>query len=594
MLLTLTILLAAAVLLVPLSRRLGLGSVLGYLVGGALIGPSGLSLVTNLDEIAKVSELGVVMLLFLIGLEVRPRRLWVMRRAVFGLGSAQVAITAAVLAGGGWACGLPWASAIVLGIGIALSSTAIVLPMLAERGLLATPSGRDTFSVLLFQDLAFIPLVAAVPLLGVGARMPTGVPWVAVASGAGAIVAILLGGRFLIPPAFRAIGGARTPEAFVALALFVVAGAAILASAAGLSPSLGAFLAGVLLSSSEYRHEVQADVEPFEGLLLGFFFLSVGMAANLGLAGREPLFFAAVVPGMMLAKAIMAFLIGRVSGQSNRTALRFAVALPQGSEFSFVLFSAAIGVGALTRDIADRATLAIALSMAATPLLFAAAERLLVPRLEKPAKPVYDAIEDEGAPVIICGFGRVGQIVGRILSMRGVAFTALEQDSAQLEVVRRFGNKVYYGDPSRPDLLRAAGAEGARLLVVALEDMEETLNVVDVAQRSFPKLGVLARARNRRHAHLLMDRGISNPVRETYYSSLRLAGMVLEGLGVPEAEAQRAVELFRDYDERQLVETHAFYQDERQLIQSGKQAAEELMSIFEADQRQRQLPHAAE
>ncbi len=587
MLPTLAILLATAVLLVPLSRRLGLGSVLGYLAGGALIGPSGLRLITDVGEIASVSELGVVMLLFLIGLEVRPQRLWVMRRAVFILGPAQVVVTTAALAVAGHVFGLPWPAAAVVGAGLALSSTAIVLPLLAERDLLGTASGRDTFAVLLFQDLAFIPLVAAVPLFAAGAAAPEHVSWLALGRAAGAILAILVGGRFLIRPAFRAIGGARTPEVFTALALFVVAGSAALANAAGLSMSLGAFIGGVLLSDSEYRHEVQADVEPFEGLLLGFFFLSVGMSANLGLAVQEPGFFAAVVPGLMLAKTVVAFGLGRLGGQSNRAAARFALALPQGSEFSFVLFSAAITAGALTQAMFDRATLAIALSMAATPLIFAASERFVVPRLGKTAKPAYDAIQDDDAPVIICGFGRVGQIVGRVLRMRGIAFTALEQDTEQVEVIRRFGSKVYYGNPSRPDLLRAAGAEHARLLVVALDDMEQTLQVVEVARRTFPNLRVLARARNRRHAHLLMDRGITRLVRETFHSSLRLSEMALEDLGVPPAEARSAVAFFQNYDEQNLVDSHAFFEDERQLIQSAKQSADELSGLFEADQRQR-------
>ncbi len=588
MLPTLAILLATAVLLVPLSRRAGLGSVLGYLAGGALIGPSGLRLITDVGEIASVSELGVIMLLFLIGLEVRPRRLWVMRRAVFVLGPAQVAVTAAVLAGASHVFGLPWPAAVVVGAGIALSSTAIVLPLLAERDLLGTPSGRDTFAVLLFQDLAFIPLVAAVPLFAGGGASSHHVPWLELVRAVAAIAIILAGGRFLIWPAFRAIGGARTPEVFIALALFVVAGSAALASAAGLSTSLGAFIGGVLLSDSEYRHEVQADVEPFEGLLLGFFFLSVGMSANLGLAVRDPGFFAVVVPGVMLAKVAVAFGLGRLGGQSNQAAVRFALALPQGSEFSFVLFSAAVTAGALTQAAFDRATLAIALSMAATPLVFAASERFIVPRLHTPAKRAYDAIEDDGAPVIICGFGRVGQIVGRILRMRGIAFTALEQDTEQVEVIRRFGSKVYYGNPSRPDLLRAAGAEHACLLVVALDDMEQTLRVVEVARRTFPKLRVLARARNRRHAHLLMDRGVTRLVRETFLSSLRLGEMALEDLGVPPDEARSAVKFFRDYDEKSLLESHAFYEDERQLIQSARQSADELSGLFEADQRERQ------
>ena len=589
MLLTLAILLATAVILVPLSRRFGFGSVLGYLLGGALIGPSSLGLITDVHAIASVSELGVVMLLFLIGLEVRPRRLWVMRRAVFGLGSSQVVLTTLVLAVAAHLFGMAWPAAAVIGAGLALSSTAIVLPMLGERDLLGSPAGRSTFAVLLFQDLAFIPLVAAVPLLVGGADTPDHVPWWELGKAAGAIAVILVGGRFLIRPAFRAIGGARTPEVFTALALFVVAGTAALADAAGLSMSLGAFLGGVLLSDSEYRHEVQADVQPFEGLLLGFFFLSVGMSANLGLAAQQPGFFAMVVPGIMAAKAAVAFVLARIGGQPTQAALRFALALPQGSEFSFVLFAAAIGSGALTQAASDIATLAIALSMAATPLLFALSERFIVPRFVTTVPPTYDEIEDDSAPVIICGFGRVGQIVGRVLRMRGIGFTALEQDSEQVEVIRRFGSRVYYGDPSRPDLLRAAGAEHARLLVIALEDMEETLQVIDIARRTFPNLRIVSRARNRRHAHLLMDRGITRQVRETFHSSLRLSEMVLEDLGVKPDEARRAVEFFQAYDERMLAETHAFYDDERQLIQSAKQAADELSGLFEADLRERRV-----
>jgi CPA2 family monovalent cation:H+ antiporter-2/glutathione-regulated potassium-efflux system protein KefB len=587
MILTIAILLATAVVLVPISRRLGLGSVLGYLVGGALIGPSGLRLVTNVDEIAAVSELGIIMLLFLIGLEVRPQRLWVMRRAVFGLGSAQVLVTAAAVAALAHVLGADWPSAAILGVGLALSSTAIVLPMLAERDLMGTPSGRDTFAVLLFQDLAFIPLVAAVPLL-TGRAAPIMAPWLEVARAAGAIAIILVGGRYVIKPAFRAIGGARTPEVFTAMALFVVAGTAALADAAGLSMSLGAFMAGVLLSDSEYRHEVQADVEPFEGLLLGFFFLSVGMAADLSLAVTEARYFALAVPGVIALKIAVAFVLSRVTGHSNRTATRFAFALPQGSEFSFVLFTAAIGAGAMTQAVADRATLAIALSMAATPLLFALSEKFIVPRTGRMAMAAYDAIPDDNVPVIICGFGRVGQIVGRVLLSRSIAFTALEQDAEQVEVIRRFGTKIYYGDPKRPDLLRAAGAEHAKLLVVALENMEESIAVVDMVRRTFPKLKILARARNRRHAHLLMDRGIAMFVRETFLSSLRMGEMALTALDVDPEEARRVVKWFEAYDERQLQLTHSFYDDERQVAQSVKQASDELAGLFEMDQEMRE------
>ena len=594
MLHTLVALLLASVILVPLSRRLGFGSVLGYLVAGAAIGPLGLRLVSDVDQIAEVAELGVVMLLFLIGLEVRPQRLWVMRRAVFGLGTAQVAAAGLVLATLAHLAGIGWSGAVVLGVGCALSSTAIVLPMLAERDLLGAPAGRDGFAVLLFQDLAFIPLAALIPLLANGdpvggmlADVRDGLPWVEVLRAMAAVAAILVGGRFLMPWVFRLIGGARVPEVFTATTLLIVVGTAFLAHQVGLSMSLGAFLAGVLLSGSEYRHELQADIEPFEGLLLGFFFMSVGMQAQLGLVIAEPATIGLAVATLLVAKAAIGFALSRfVARRRADDALRFALALPQGSEFSFVLFEVAVGVGALTANDAGGATLVIALSMAATPLLFAASERFVVPRLApKRVEPDYDVIDEEDiAPVIIAGFGRMGQIVGRVLRMQGIGFTALEQDAAQVEVVRRFGTKVYFGNPARPDLLRSAGAETARLLVVALEDMDETLRVVDIARRTFPKLRIFARARNRRHAHLLMDRGAAGIVRETFHSSLHLTELVLHELGMPEAEAHRRIELFRDYDERNLMESHAFYEDERQLIQNAQARAEELTGLFEADQ----------
>jgi Kef-type K+ transport system membrane component KefB/voltage-gated potassium channel Kch len=507
-----------------------------------------------------------------------------MRRAVFGLGAGQVVATGMVLAALAYWAGIGWRGATVLGVGLALSSTAIVLPMLGERDMLSARAGRDTFAVLLFQDLAFIPLVAVVPLLS-GGKVTGQVPWLEVLEAAAAVAAILLGGRFLLPPVFRLIGGARTPEVFTATALLIVVGTAFLAKAVGLSMSLGAFLAGVLLSSSEYRHELQADIEPFEGLLLGFFFMSVGMSAQLGLAVAEPALILLGVLILLAGKIAVAFGLARLAGQDTRNATRFALALPQGSEFSFVLFGAAVTAGALAHAEADRATLVIALSMAATPVLFAASERFLIPRLTTAKEPVvYDVIEGATAPVIICGFGRVGQIIGRILRMQGIAFTALEQDATQIEVVRRFGSKVYFGNPERPELLRAAGADTALLLVVALDDMEETLRVVEIARRTFPNLKILSRARNRRHAHLLMDRGIANPVRETFYSSLHLTEKVLDAIGLSAEEAHRAVELFRVYDERWLHDSHAFYDDERQLIQSGQQAADELAGLFESDQ----------
>ena len=583
MLTTLVALLAAATIAVPLTRRAGLGSVLGYLLAGIVIGPAGLRLVTDVEQIASVSSLGVIMLLFLIGLELRPQRLWVMRRAVFRLGTAQVIISAAALAVLVRLTGIGWAGATVLGAGLAMSSTAIVLPMLAERELLTSPAGRDSFAVLLFQDQAFIPLVALVPLLATGAAMPSHVPWRDVAIGVAAIAAILIGGRFLMRPLFRAIGGARTPEVFTATALLIVAGTAFVADKAGLSPSLGAFMAGVLLSDSEYRHELQADIAPFEGLLLGFFFISVGMAVDLSLALAHPALLAVATGALLAAKAAVAFGLAKAVRQDNTNALRFALALPQASEFSFVLFGAAVAAGALATDQAALATLVSAASMIATPILFVANETLLIPLLRQHIPTQFDTIDAAGSPVILCGFGRMGQIVGRVLRMHGIPFTALERDPGQVDVVRRFGNRVYFGDPTRAAVLRAAGAEQAKLLVVVLDDMEATLRTVEMAKRAFPNLTILSRARNRRHAHLLMDRGVDGLVRDTFHSSLKLAELSLTALGIDPDAATRSVELFRNHDEQNLADTHVIYRDEQQLIQNVQQAADELAGLFEAD-----------
>ncbi len=586
MLTTLVALLLASVLAVPLSRRAGFGSVLGYLLGGAAIGPSALGLVSNIAQVEAVSELGVVMLLFLIGLELRPARLWTMRRAVFGLGLAHLAASAAVLALLiHWGAGLGWNACTALGLGLGLSSTAIVLPMLAERQLLDTAAGRDGFAVLLFQDLSFIPLVALAPLLAGHAHhhLPGHLPWRSVGLALAAIGAILVGGLVLLPRLFRLIGGARTPEVFTATALLIVAGTAWLAQAVGLSMSLGAFLAGVLLSNSEYRHELQADIQPFEGLLLGFFFLSVGVGARLDLLASDPGTIAVSVAALLGVKGAIGYGLGRVRGQDHAAALRFGLALPQGSEFSFVLFAAATAAGVLSVGVAGEATLVIALSMAATPIVFALSEWRLARQAAPVPAPVYDAVAAQDAPVIICGFGRMGQIVGRVLRMQGIRYIALEQDPTQVEVIRRFGTKVYYGDPGRADLLRAAGADTARLLVVALSDPEDVLRVVDVARRSFPGLRILARARNRRHAHLLMERDIGLIVRETFHSALRMTEMTLRELGQDETGIRRTLDAFTRIDEQALAETMEIRDDETALIQSTRQLNEELATLFSRD-----------
>jgi CPA2 family monovalent cation:H+ antiporter-2/glutathione-regulated potassium-efflux system protein KefB len=582
MLVTLVALLAAAVLLVSLSRRLGLGSILGYLIAGLLIGPSGLRLVTDVESISEISELGVLMLLFIIGLELRLPRVWAMRRSVFGLGAAQLVITGAVLGAAAWWAGASSVGAAILGLGLALSSTAIVLPLLAERNLLALTSGRDSFAVLLFQDLASVPLIALVPALA--GHHPDGPISIALLKAAGAVAIILLGGRFLLRPIFAAIGGARTREVFTATALLIVVGAAAIAGGAGLPLSLGAFAAGVVLAESEYRHELQADLEPFEGLLLGFFFMSVGMSTDIALVLREPAQIAVGVALLVVAKALLAFVLGRLRGQTTPTAVRFGLAIAQGSEFAFVLFGAALAAGALEKMAVERATLIIALSMLMSPLLFAASERWLIPRLMKKApRPASRLEEARPAPVVICGFGRFGQIVGRVLLMRGIKFNALDSEPGNVETVRRFGYLAFFGDPTRIELLRAVGADQAKAIVVALPDAEAVVKVSQLVREHFPQAKIFARARNRRVAHALIDVGVHDFVRETFLSSLRLSELVLLGLDFNEDDARRTVEAFRERDEQMLIAQHAFYEDEKQVVQTAAQVAAELKSLFEAD-----------
>ncbi len=577
------ILLVAAIVAVPLSRRLGFGSVLGYLAAGLVIGPAGLSLITNTENIQHVSEFGVVMLLFIIGLELRPQRLWTMRRAVFGLGSAQVLFCTAALAVAAHFAGLPWPAAILIAFALSLSSTAMVLPMLAERDLVTTQMGRDAFSILLFQDLAVIPAMALVPLTGGTLAEPAGESmWLMLGRGLAAIVVVLVGGRYLIRPLFRIVDGAKAPEMFTATALLIVVVTAALVSAAGLSMSLGAFMAGVLLSDSEYRHQVRADIEPFEGLLLGVFFISVGMSINTVLLVQNagPVF--AAVATLLVIKGALIFVFARLASHKSPEALRMGFALAQGGEFAFVLLLVALDNSVLTDNQAEFVRLVVTMSMMMTPILFWAEERFIAPRFAHNIGPPFDPISVRNK-VIICGFGRVGQIVGRVLRLKGIPFTALDKNLEQIMTVRRFGSTAYFGDSSRLEMLRAAGAEEAKVLVIALEDVEESITVAEHAQRHFPHLKVLARARNRRHANLLMDRGVEHIVRETFYSSLKLTEMVLREEGLAEQEVQRVVHFFEVQDEKLLIEQHSYYNDEKQLIQTNKQVTEELRSLLEAE-----------
>lgn len=578
------IFLAAAVVTVPLFRRYKLGAVLGYLAAGVVIGPWGLKFITAVDNILHFAELGVVLLLFVIGLELQPSRLWVLRRSVFGLGSAQVLVTGAVLGAIAFTLGLSIDSTLVVGLGLAMSSTAFVLQILAEKGQLTARHGRSSFAILLFQDLAVIPLLALIPLLGAGdAHAVGGSAWLGALKAIGVIIAVIAGGRYLLRPVLQVIAASGIREIFTAASLLVVIGTSLLMSSVGLSMSLGAFLAGVLLADSEYRHELEADIEPFKGLLLGLFFISVGMSADLGLIVAHPLAIIGATLGLMIVKAAVLLGLGRFSGHTWDSSRGLAVALCQGGEFAFVLFGLAADNGIMGRTLTDALVIVVTLSMALTPLAFVLNDVLIAKWLDKRQEEKFDEIDAGANKVIIAGFGRVGQIVARLLQAKRIPFTALDKSAEQIDTVRRFGRRAYYGDASRLDLLRAAGADKAEILVLAIDDVEASLRTAENARRHFPKLKIYARARNRFHAYRLMDIGVDFLLRETFLSSLDLAQNVMQGLGMAAWEARDATEKFRRHDERQLASQHAVYHDETQLIQTSKDAHKELEGIFDAD-----------
>ena len=588
-----SILLLAAVIVVPLFKRMRLGAVLGYLAAGVALGPNGFSFIDDPESMVQVARFGVVLLLFVIGLELKPQRLWVMRRQVFGLGGAQVLLTAIGLGAAGFALGLQPAAAGIAGFGLALSSTAFVLPLLAERDEINSPSGRASFAVLLFQDLAVIPALAFLPLVAEPAADPQSMV-IAAAKAVALLAAVFVGGRYVLRPVFRLLAETEIPEIFVAAALLVVVGTAALMEMVGLSMTLGAFLAGVLLADSEYRHELQADIEPFKGLLLGLFFMAVGMSTDFHLLGTQPLLIAAVVVGLMAIKSALMFALAALAGMRAEDARRTAVNLSQGGEFAFVLFSLAATLHLVDADLSNLLIVAVTVSMIATPFAFSIYDRLVAPLFAAEEMRPFDEIDEPGNPVIIAGFGRFGQIVGRILRSRGIPFTAIEASAAQVDFVARFGSKIYYGDASRLDLLRAAEADKARAFVLAIDNPEASVRTAEMVRRHFPDLPIFARARNRQHAFRLMDLKVTLLVRETLYSSLFLTEHLLEALGLAPEDAEKTVARFREHDQATLLAQHAIYTDEKQLIQTTVQAAQELRSLFEADREKTESEETGE
>ncbi len=583
--------LLAIVIAVPLATRLRLSSVLGYLLAGMAIGPYGLGLLTRSGVIQSLAELGVVLLLFLIGLELSPQRLWMMRRQVFGMGLAQVVLSSLLLGlAGYYGLGLGAEAATVIGIALALSSTAFGVQLLAERKDLGTRYGRLTLAVLLFQDLAVIPLLAVVPMLALGLQ-PSGFDLLNLLRVVGIIALVILAGRFLLQPLFRMVARTRLPDVSTATALLLAFGMAWLVGLAGVSMSLGAFLAGMLLADSAYRHEIQSHIQPFKGLLLGLFFVAVGMSVDLRLIWMEPVLILGLVLGLLVVKAPILALIGRyLGGLDIIETSRFTGLLASGGEFAFVILVQAHQVNLIEPAMHAQLLLAITLSMALTPLLAGLVPRLCLLLWQPAAElPPYDSLDSPETPsrVILAGYGRVGQIVARVLHARGIPYTALEHSIEQVELSRRFaGARIFFGDPSRPELLQAAHIDQAEVFVLATDDPETNLRTAQLVRRLYPHLQVVARARNRQHAFRLLALQPDTVVRETFHSSLVMAQRVLELLGIDPAIAAQHIERFREHDEKLLHEQSLLYDDEAALIQSHREAFVELEALFKEDLEQ--------
>lgn len=573
--------LAAAVLAVPIAKFLGLGSIIGYLAAGILIGPWGLKLVTNPQDMLHFSEFGVVLMLFLVGLELEPRRLWSLRKPIFGWGSVQLFGSSALMLGLALLAGVDWRIASVAALGLAMSSTAIGLGVLGERKQLQTGAGQNVLSVSLLQDVAAIPILALLPLLAEEHSSAAGNGWLKAAKALAVVATIVLGGRLLIRPALRWIARSATPEIFTAASLLLVVATAALMQTVGLSMALGAFLAGVLLAESEYRRELETDIEPFKGLLLGLFFIAVGMSIDFSVVLTEPLLIAAIVVGFLLVKAAVLAVMGRLMPLPRQERPVFVALLAQGGEFGFVVFQTATQAGVIDGRVSSLLLAAVAISMLITPLLLAAADRWLIPLLRGRTKRTLKEIDEpQDQPVIIAGFGRYGQVIGRMLYANGVQPTVLDIDAEQIEAMRRFGWRVFYGDATRLDLMRTAGAATAKVLVLAIDDVAQSVKAARMVRENFPDLTIVARARNVQHYFELLDLGVLLIERETLDSALMSARSVLEQLGWERHQARTLSLRFRRHSLEQLLKMAPHRKDEAKLIAAAKQGRLQLETLF--------------
>nr|WP_319555320.1 glutathione-regulated potassium-efflux system protein KefB [uncultured Vibrio sp.] len=569
--------LSAAVIAVPLAQRFGLGSVLGYLLAGVLIGPWGLGLISDVDAILHFAELGVVLLLFLIGLELNPKKLWQMRGPILGLGGAQVVVTTFVIGSIVSMLGLSMQVSLVIGMGLALSSTAIALRVIEEQGLNGSETGQSGFAVLLFQDIAVIPMLAVLPLLAGG---QTGGDWLDVLTVFGSVIALLIGGHFLLRPLFRFVVMSGGRELFTIASLLVVLGIAVVMQKLGLSMALGTFLAGVLLAESEYRHELEIAIEPFKGLLLGLFFIAVGMSVNLGLLALQPLEILATVVALVTAKGLVLYALARAARVRPKARSRMAAILSQGGEFAFVIFTAASQEGILTQQQVAFLLVVVSLSMVTTPLLLMGQKKWFAHTLNQEEESVTANVVDRHPRVIIAGFGRFGQVVGRLMYANKIKVTVLESDASQIHLLRKYGYKVFYGDATQIDLLRAAGADKAEALVICTDSPDEVMAIVDICRTHFPQLKLLARARSRVEAYQLMSHGVQNYSRETFLGALDLGRQTLVELGMHPYQAKRAEAHFRKLDNAMLKDLLPQHSEDKKLAQRAKEARKELEEIF--------------
>jgi len=595
-LIALVVFLIAAVVAVPLARRSGLGAVLGYLLAGAAIGPFALRLVTNVESILHFSEFGVVLMMFVIGLELEPRKLWALRRSIFGYGGAQLAACALLIGVVAALAGAPWPVALVAGLGLALSSTAIALATLTERNLFGTPAGTASFGILLFQDIAAIPMIALLPLLAAESAADAGgtAGWLAAGKAVAVIGVVVAGGRYLVRPALRFIARTDMREMFTAFALLLVVGIALMMDAVGLSMALGTFVAGVLLADSEYRHALEADLEPFKGLLLGLFFMAVGMSIDFAVLASSPWRVLGLVAAFVVGKTAVLALLARHFSIARGQRLLFALLISQGGEFAFVVFGVAGTAGLLPRETEALLVLVVALSMVATPLLLLAYDRLVAPHVGALSKRPDDKITPQDNPVLIAGFGRFGQIIGRLLYAQGVGVTVLDHDPDQIEFLRQYGFTIFYGDATRIDLLEAAGIAKARILVVAIDGMDDSLQLIDRVRERFPQLQIYARARHVSHIYQLKDRGVQLFEREMFEGSLMLGRRVLEGLGFDPAEARNVALRFRRHNIQAIDRFYPHYTDQKKLVSLARQARDELEEMFRQDREQRRQREEAE